>query len=191
MIFGDIQNSMLETELALLPKPLRDAICFLRDHDMASHEPGVFEIDLSGVSAVLQVLDLTTAPREHLRPEVHRKNIDVQFLAFGGPEEAGFYSDNGTGIVDEDLLDTPRDILFYENDGDAPEGRIRLMMGSFSIYFPWDVHIPGIQAGDQSAPIRKIVIKVPLDSCLDKVGLAGGSLVENGISVALSQEKPL
>ena len=65
MIFGNIQNSMLETELALLPKPLRDAICFLRDHDMAAHEPGVFEIDLSGVSAVLQVLDLTTAPKEH------------------------------------------------------------------------------------------------------------------------------
>lgn len=191
MIFGNIQNSMLETELALLPKPLRDAICFLRDHDMAAHEPGVFEIDLSGVSSVLQVLDLTTAPREHLRPEVHRKNIDVQFLAFGGPEEAGFYSDNGTGIVDEDLLDTPRDILFYKNDGDAPEGRIRLMTGSFAIYFPWDVHIPAIQVGDQCAPIRKIVIKVPLDSCLDKVGLAGGGLVENGFSDALSQEKPL
>ena len=191
MIFGNIQNSMLETELALLPKPLRDAICFLRDHDMAAHEPGVFEIDLSGVSSVLQVLDLTTTPREHLRPEVHRKNIDVQFLAFGGPEEAGFYSDNGTGIVDEDLLDTPRDILFYKNDGDAPEGRIRLMTGSFAIYFPWDVHIPAIQVGDQCAPIRKIVIKVPLDSCLDKVGLAGGGLVENGFSDALSQEKPL
>lgn len=191
MIFGNIQNSMLETELALLPKPLRDAICFLRDHDMAAHEPGVFEIDLSGVSSVLQVLDLTTAPREHLRPEVHRKNIDVQFLAFGGPEEAGFYSDNGTGIVDEDLLDTPRDILFYKNDGDAPEGRIRLMTGSFAIYFPWDVHIPAIQVGDQSAPLRKIVIKVPLESCLDEVGLAGSGLVKNGFSDALSQEKPL
>lgn len=186
MIFGNIQSSMLETELALLPKPLRDAICFLRDHDMAAHEPGVFEIDLSGVSVVLQVLDLTTVPRERLRPEVHRKNIDVQFLAFGGPEEAGFYSDNGTGIVDEDLLDTQRDILFYENDGDAPEGRIRLMTGSFAIYFPWDVHIPGILVGDQSAPIRKIVIKVPLDSCL-----AEGSLSENGFLVNLSQEKPL
>ena len=110
----------------------------------------------------------------------------MQFLAFGGPEEAGFYSDNGTGIVDEDLLDTQRDILFYENDGDAPEGRSRLMTGSFAIYFPWDVHIPGILVGDQSAPIRKIVIKVPLDSCL-----AEGSLSENGFLVNLSQEKPL
>ena len=186
MIFGNIQNSMLETELALLPKPLRDAICFLRDHDMAAHEPGVFDIDLCGVSVVLQVLDLTTSPRERLRPEVHRKNIDVQFLAFGGPEEAGFYSDNGTSIVDEDLLDTPRDILFYENDGDAPEGRIRLMKGSFAIYYPWDVHIPGLQVGDQSASIRKIVIKVPLESCL-----AEGRLCENGFSVNLSQEKLL
>lgn len=166
MIFGNIHSSMLETELTLLPTPLRNAISFLKNHDMAAHEPGVFEIDLSGIPAILQVLDLTTAPRERLRPEIHRKNIDVQFLAFGGPEEAGFYTDNGTGIVDENLLDTPRDILFYQNDANAPEGRIRLIPGSFAVYFPWDVHIPAIQAGDSPASIRKIVIKVPLESCL-------------------------
>ncbi|RKD35132.1 YhcH/YjgK/YiaL family protein [Lacrimispora algidixylanolytica] len=166
MIFGNIQNSMLEGELSLMPKPLSDAICFLKDHDMAAHEPGVFQLELSGVPMTLQVLDLNTAPRESLRPEIHRKNIDVQFLASGGPEEAGFYSDDGTGIVDEDLLDTPRDILFYQNKEAAPEGRIRLIPGSFAIYFPWDVHIPAIWTGSSPAPIRKIVIKVPLKSCL-------------------------
>jgi YhcH/YjgK/YiaL family protein len=166
MIFGNIQNPMLQKELVLMPKPLTDAICFLRDHDMAAHEPGVFQMELSGVPVTLQVLDLNTAPRESLRPEIHKKNIDVQFLAFGGPEEAGFYSDNGSGIVDEDLLDTPRDILFYQNNEAAPEGRIRLIPGSFAIYFPWDVHIPAIWTGSSSAPIRKIVLKVPLESCL-------------------------
>ncbi len=41
-----------------------------------------------------------------------------------------------------------------------------MIPGTFAIYFPWDVHIPAIQAGDTPSSIRKIVIKVPLDSCL-------------------------
>jgi len=166
MIFGNIYKPMLDEQLAVLPSPLRSAIRFLKDNDMAAHEPGVFNIELDGLPVILQVLDLVTKDREDLRPEIHRKNIDVQFLAKGGPEEAGFYSKDETGQVDEDLLDTPRDILFFCNDPAAPEGRIRLVPGSYAIYFPWDVHIPAIQSGDTQSPIRKIVIKVPLDSCL-------------------------
>jgi YhcH/YjgK/YiaL family protein len=166
MIFGNIYKSMLEEQLAVLPAPLRSAIRFLKDNDMAAHEPGVFNIELDGLPIILQVLDLDTKDRENLRPEIHRKNIDVQFLAKGGPEEAGFYSKDETGQVDEDLLDTPRDILFFRNDPKAPEGRIHMVPGSYAIYFPWDVHIPAIQVGDGPAAIRKIVIKVPLESCL-------------------------
>lgn len=175
MIYGNIKSPMLDLQLELLPKPLADAICFLKDHDMAAHEPGVFPIELNGLAVILQVLDLKTARREDLRPEIHRKNIDVQFLAAGGPEEAGFYNDDGTNAAEEDLLDTPRDILFYSSEKKAEEGRIRLIPGSYAIYFPWDVHIPAIMSGTSSAPIRKIVIKVPLSSCL-RNDLIGESL---------------
>nr|WP_288826543.1 YhcH/YjgK/YiaL family protein [uncultured Clostridium sp.] len=166
MIFGNIYNPMLNEQLAILPAPLGCAIRYLTEHDMAAHEPGVFSIDLNGVPVILQVLDLKTGDRSGLRPEIHRKNIDVQFLACGGPEEAGFYTDDGNGQIEENLLDTPRDILFYKNDPAAAEGRIHMIPGTFAIYFPWDVHIPAIKAGDTEAPIRKIVIKVPLESCL-------------------------
>ncbi|MEY8354236.1 YhcH/YjgK/YiaL family protein [Lachnospiraceae bacterium 54-53] len=166
MIFGNICNPMLEQQLAVLPKPLRSAILFLKNNDMAAHEPGVFHIRLDGLPVILQVLDLKTSARENLRPEIHRRNIDVQFLAGGGPELAGFYSDDGTGETDEDLLHTPRDILFYKNNPQAEEGRIHLVPGTYAVYFPWDVHIPAIQAGKEPAAIRKIVLKVPLESCL-------------------------
>lgn len=166
MIFGNIYKPMLEEQLAVLPGPLRNAISYLKDNDMAAHDPGVFNIELNGLPVILQVLDLETKNRKSLRPEIHRKTIDVQFLAAGGPEEAGFYSKDETGQVDEDLLDTPRDILFFRNDPEAPEGRIRLIPGTYAIYFPWDVHIPAVKAGENPAPIRKIVIKVPLESCL-------------------------
>ena len=37
--------------------------------------------------------------------------------------------------------------------------------GSYAMFFPWDVHIPAIQV-EEPAKIRKIVIKVALDTCL-------------------------
>lgn len=165
MIYGNVHNAMLEQQIAILPKALQSAVRFLKDTDLATHEPGKFDIEPDGIPMVLQVLDLTTSPREALRPEIHRKNIDVQFLAAGGPERAGYYSDDGSSEVDEDLLDTPRDILFYHNNPAAPEGTIEMTVGTYAIYFPWDVHIPAIQAGDSPVPIRKIVLKVPVTAC--------------------------
>lgn len=166
MIFGNINSSMLNEQLAILPAPLRSAILYLKEHDLAAHEPGVFQIELDGLPVILQVLDLKTAARETLRPEVHKKYIDVQLLAAGGPESAGFYSQDESGTADEDLLDTPRDILFYRNDPAAPEGYLQMIPGTFAVYFPWDVHIPAIQAGTAPAAIRKIVMKVPLADCI-------------------------
>ena len=119
MISGNIYES---SELALLPEPLRRAVNFLKENDLAHHEPG-------------------------------------------GPERIGWYPDLGSGVVDEDLLDTPRDIRFYKNDPAQREGILEMQVGSYAMFFPWDVHIPAIQAGEP-ADLRKIVIKVALDTCL-------------------------
>ncbi len=172
MITGNVKDKFFEQQASMLPKPLCDALHYLKDTDLANHEPGKFEINLGGVDMILQVLDQVTAPRETLRPEIHRKNIDVQFLAAGGPEDAGFYPDDGTGIVEEDLLESPRDILLYKTDDTVREGRIRLDVGTYAVYLPWDVHIPAIQAGSEPAPIRKIVLKVPMEACLPYAELA-------------------
>lgn len=166
MIFGNINNDFFNVQKAILPTPLQDALTYLRTNDMAAHEPGKFEIELHGVPMILQVLDLTTAPRKELRPEIHRKYIDVQFLASGGPECAAFFNDDQSSWVDEDLLSTERDILFYKNKPESFEGTIAMVPGTYVIYFPWDVHVPAVQAFDRPESIRKIVIKVPMDSCL-------------------------
>ena len=108
MISGNIHE---KSNLAVLPEPLQRAVQFLKDNDLAAHEPGKFELD--GDKMILQVIDQSTSPRENLRPECHRKYIDVQFLAAGGPERIGWYPDLGDNEVDENLLDTPRDICFY------------------------------------------------------------------------------
>ncbi|MBQ3402798.1 MAG: YhcH/YjgK/YiaL family protein [Synergistaceae bacterium] len=166
MLYGNVHNEFFETQLKLLPSPLSAALKYLRDNDMKAHEPGKFDINLDGTEMILQVLDLETKPRNELRPEIHRKYIDVQFLADGGPENAAYYNDDGTNTVSEDLLATARDILFYEDNPEIREGIIPLEVGTFAVYFPWDVHVPAIAVNGIPAKIRKIVIKVPLSACL-------------------------
>lgn len=161
MISGNINEA---ANLAILPEPLQRAVRYLKENDLTAHETGKFPLD--GDKMILQVIDQNTAPREALRPEVHRKYIDVQFLAAGGPERIGWYPDLGDNEAEEDLLDTPRDICFYRSNPNAREGVIEMQPGSYAMFFPWDVHIPAIQVGDRPAAIRKIVIKVALDTCL-------------------------
>jgi YhcH/YjgK/YiaL family protein len=167
MFFGNVNSKMLEQQIAVLPAPLQSAVRFLKETDFAAHEAGRFEIELGGVPMILQVLDLTTAPRDTLRPEVHRVYIDVHFLASEGSECTGYYDDDGTNEPDEDLLDSPRDICFYKNNPNAAESTLFMTPGSFGVYFPWDVHIPAIQAHDAPEQIRKIVMKVPVDACTE------------------------
>ena len=85
MIYGNVNNPMFEDQAAVLPDALSAALHFLKETDLAAHEPGVFNIELGGVPVILQVLDLTTSPREALRPEIHRKNIDIRHLPAAGP----------------------------------------------------------------------------------------------------------
>ena len=166
MLYGNIHNEFFSSQLKLLPVPLASALRFLKDNDLTAHETGKFEIQLEGVNMILQVLDLETKTRNELLPEIHRKYIDVQFLCSGGPENAAYYNDDGTNTIHENLLDSPRDICFYENNPNIREGLIPMEIGTFAVYFPWDVHVPAIAVDDKPAKIRKIVIKVPFDECI-------------------------
>ena len=166
MIYGNVNNEFFEQQVAILPKPLGDALRFLKTADLANHAPGRFTMDLNGVDVILQVMDLNTNPREKLSPEIHRKYIDVQFLVCGGPEKAAYYDDDGSSIVSSDELATERDILFYENHPEVLECSVYLTPGTYAIYLPWDVHVPGLSADGQARPFRKIVMKVPMEACL-------------------------
>lgn len=166
MLYGNVNNEFFDTQLKLLPAPLAEALRFLKTNDLKSYKPGKFEIMLADINMIVQILDIETQNREALRPEIHRKFIDVQFLCDGGPENAAYYNDDGNNIIDEDLLNTPRDILFYKNNPNVREGIIPMEIGTYAVYFPWDVHVPAIAVNGEKAKIRKIVIKVPINACI-------------------------
>ena len=166
MIYGNVNNEFFEQQAAILPKPLGDALRFLKTADLANHATGRFPMVLNGVDVILQVMDLETKSREAAKPEIHRKYIDVQFLVAGGPEMAAFFDDDGSNTVLSDELATERDILFYENNAKALEGSVYLTPGTYAIYLPWDIHVPALNVSGEARPIRKVVMKVPLAACL-------------------------
>lgn len=153
MIFGHIDNA--GELLSLLPAPLQTAIRHLQSTDFSALPVGNY--DLQGKDIYVQVIDMETKPWSAGRPEVHRQYIDVQHLCRGS-EQIGVAVDTGNNPVAADFL-AERDLLFYA--GVENESTLRMLPGSFAIFFPGDVHRPGCQI-DAPALIRKVVIKVRL-----------------------------
>ncbi len=88
MIFGHIS----QPNPCRLPQAIEKALDFLRNTDFSALEPGVVEID--GRNIFAQVLDLKTKEKHENRPEVHRRYLDIQFLAWG-EERIGIAIDTG------------------------------------------------------------------------------------------------
>lgn len=151
MIFGHIA----QPNPCRLPAAIERALDFLRSTDFRNMEPGVVEID--GKNIFAQVIDLTTRDVAENRPEVHRRYLDIQFLAWG-EEKIGIAIDTGNNQISESLLEQ-RDIIFYH--ASEHESFIEMIPGSYAIFFPQDVHCPACHKTVATA-IRKIVVKVAI-----------------------------
>lgn len=88
--------------------------------------------------------------------ESHRKYIDVQVI---------FEGEEGMEVVDLDRVavrhayDTQRDLLVYEN---AVGSLLKLRAGDAAVFYPSDIHMPGLCGETGPALVRKTVIKVPV-----------------------------
>lgn len=151
MIFGHIN----QPNPCRLPSAIEKALDFLRTTDFRQLEPGVKEID--GKNIFAQIIDLTTRAVPENKPEVHRRYLDIQFLAWG-EEKIGIAIDTGNNEISESLLEQ-RDIIFYQHSEN--ESFIEMVPGSYAIFFPQDVHRPACNKTTETA-IRKIVVKVAL-----------------------------
>lgn len=152
MIFSSINSN---DDCSKYPEAIQKAIQYLKDNDFNKMETGVYEID--GKKMYAQVFDASPKPKEELRPEVHEKYVDVQFIA-SGKEGIGFCTDEGKFEVDERIDE--RDLIFYKNTEN--EGFITAIPGCYSIFFPNDVHRPSILMEDYTT-VRKVVVKVSLE----------------------------
>lgn len=121
--------------------------------DVDSLEPGKIELDGERLFAMVQAY--TTKPVAEARWEGHRRYADIQFLR-SGMEIIGWQDISRMREVK--AYDETIEAAFFEGEGTAMVVRA----GQLCIYFPEDVHQPGV-AVEQPAPASKIVVKVLLD----------------------------
>jgi biofilm protein TabA len=131
------------------------AFQFLKNSDLSGMELKRFDIDGDNVYAPIS--EYYSKKEEDARYESHQKYIDIQYV-ISGKELIGI-----TKIDDLDEIlqtyDSTKDIMFMtvkkiENHKADP--------GRFFIFFPSDVHRPGLRDGD-STLVRKAVVKVKID----------------------------
>lgn len=131
------------------------AFAFLRDNSLTELEIKRYEIDGSDVYA--PVSEYMTKNEEDARYESHIKYADIQYV-ISGKELIGIAPESELKEVLEPYNET-NDIKFMT----VNKGNNHLASPDrFFIFFPDDLHRPGLKDGENST-VRKIVVKVRLD----------------------------
>jgi YhcH/YjgK/YiaL family protein len=113
--------------------------------------------DIDGDNLYAPVSEYYTKKVEDARYESHQKYIDIQYVA-SGKELIGI------GKMDDlketlQSYDASKDVMFMSvNKID----NYKADPGRFFVFFPSDVHRPGLRDGD-STLVRKVVVKVKID----------------------------
>ncbi|MBO6102201.1 MAG: YhcH/YjgK/YiaL family protein [Opitutales bacterium] len=111
------------------------------------------EIDECGARFLCQ--SYFTKPAEEKKLEVHRKYIDIQFLAAG---EEAIYFGNAADFSVKTPYDESKDAEFLEG---SPNETLVLKSGEFAVFFPEDAHRAGC-VFKSPREVQKVVVKVPI-----------------------------
>ena len=147
MILDTVENSNLYKALS---KGLTLGLEYISNTDFSKLEMGTYKIEGNDVFAILQTYD--TKEEVDCRLESHQKYIDIQYM-ISGEEFVGVTPLNNQEVT-EDLL-KENDVVFYKGTG----SKIKLSAGSFMVFYPTDVHAPGIQT-NKASKVIKVVVKV-------------------------------
>lgn len=131
------------------------ALDFLAASDLAALPLGKTVIDGERLFALVQ--EYQPKPASMGKFEAHRRYWDVQYVARGA-ERMG-YNHLSRMTVSEPYCEQ-RDVAFFTGPGDW----LYIPAGTFAIFGPSDVHLPGIAADDspEQPTVRKVVVKVEL-----------------------------
>ena len=155
MIAGHLANWNKEKQI--YAAAIQKGMAWLLEHDLAALPLGRQEID--GDRLFAQVNEYVTEPKEKRRAEAHRKYTDIQCIVTGA-EIISYARLEDCYVILEDKL-AERDIIYYKNPAD--ESDLIMTAGMYAIFFPWDVHRPNCALA-APAPVRKVVLKVSMDS---------------------------
>jgi biofilm protein TabA len=128
---------------------------FLKENDLSSLEIRRHDLDGDNLFALVQEYDSKNV--EDAKYEAHKNYIDIQYVA-EGKELMGLVPVSEK----QDVLvpyDATKDIEFMTVNKDVV---YKASPERFFIFFPSDLHRPGLKDGENS-PVRKIVVKLKID----------------------------
>jgi len=150
MIIDKIENSHLYEGIS---ERIKKAFEFIHNSDLKNIKPGRYEIDGENIFALIN--EYKTKSELEGKLEAHRKYLDVQYVIEG--EELMGYTPIGSQQILEPYKEE-NDIIFFKGE----KSFTKVSSGMFAIFFPEDVHMPGITSGKIS-DVKKLVIKVRIN----------------------------
>jgi len=147
MIIDKLSNSHLYSGLG---ERINKAFAYLKETDFSKMELGKYEIDGEDIFALVN--EYNTKDQSQGKLEAHKKYIDVQFVA-KGKELMGYAPLQNQTVIDP--YNEQNDITFFNGE----KSFTLVEEGMFAIFFPTDVHLPGIKV-DEPAYVKKVVVKV-------------------------------
>lgn len=151
-------DTLASADFSRYPARIVQGLQWLQTQDIDALPAGRVEID--GDAMYAQVIDLTTKAPEEVLPERHRRYLDVQYV-HRGQEKMAVAIETGTYTVAK-AYDEGNDILFYQQTDN--ESVLWVQAGQFAVFFPTDIHRPGMNAGSEAESVRKVVVKIAIDS---------------------------
>lgn len=149
-----ILDSLDKFELYLkINTHFKKAFKYLKEIQLDNFEFGKKIIEQDYVFAINNEYDTKNKEGSYL--EGHKKYIDIQYMV-EGEELIGYSSLADQKVQTEYKRDT--DLIFFS---DPSETFIKLKKGMFAIFYPEDLHMPGIMT-DKPQTIKKVVIKVKI-----------------------------
>lgn len=152
MIFDSLKN---RSAYESLHPRFADTFDFLERAVREDLPAGRYEIDGDALFASVQ--EYTSKLPHEARFEAHRRYIDIQYIQMG-TERMELSSAAHTEI--ETDYDEKIDMTFFREHA-APTVSL-VHAGEFGIFFPWDVHRPGLAVNGEPAPVKKILVKIKI-----------------------------
>ncbi len=150
---AQVNQEILAAQYALAPDRWDKAFDLLKSLDFNALEAGKHEVD--GENLFFMVNHYVTKPAGEVPFEAHRKYADIQYV-FEGEELIGVAPmEVGTETVP---YSPEKDIAFYAVKESVSH---RAAPDTILVYFPEDLHQPGVMTGEPK-PVKKVVVKVKL-----------------------------
>ncbi len=150
MIFSNINA---KSRLNVYPPALKRALDYCANTDFLAMEAGTYPLE--GEAMYIMVMDFTSKLLADAHPERHETFVDIQFWPEGEEYFGVAPYSNGLGTVIKAAPE--QDIWLYESVEN--ESFLHATPGCYAIFFPEDIHRPGVCDG-VPACYRKVVVKI-------------------------------